>query len=89
LLILALTEGILDALLGICARVGMQENHHGILGLIARESVIYTQLSLRPFGPLLMVISLDVFELITDFCVANASVDESAPQSLERTIFML
>ena len=79
---MALTEGILDALLGICARIGMQENHHGILGLIARKLVIYTQLSLRPFGPLLMVISLDVFELITDFCVANASDDESAPQKL-------
>jgi hypothetical protein len=87
--ILASTEGILDAPLGICARTGMQENHHAILGFIRRESVIDAQLSLRPIGPLLMVIFLDIFKLITNFCVTNASGDESAPQSLGHTVFVL
>jgi hypothetical protein len=88
--ILASTKGILDALLDIGARTGMQENHHGILSFIRRESVIYAQLSLRPMGPLLVVVFLDVFKLITDFCVTNASDDERAPQRWERiTVFVL
>ena len=69
----------------------MQENHHAILGFIRRESVIYAQLSLRPMGPLLVVIFLDVFKLITDFCVTNASDDEkhSSKAGNVITVFVL